>query len=656
MRYGICLANFGTYGDPRNVLAIAEEAEAAGWEALLVWDHLSFVWGPPAADPWVTLAAVAARTERLILGTNLTPLPRRRPHVLAHQVATLDVLSGGRTVFAAGIGGVESEFAAFGEPDGRAAPRGDARRGARRAARPLVGRAGHPPREALRGRRRRVEAEAGAGADPDLDRREQSGRPPPGGAFRRVGGGHVRTSGLMTLVSPDELAEKVAELTFSGRGTKAPFDVVVFGQTPWHGDGRLPRAYEAAGATRWLEYFHDASRDLRNHDTQEDRSRRAGLVCESAEHPPEERVPPGRLRERAPVEERRHPGLAACGVVTVDQPAERAQRHVLGDASETGGTGSATAPPRRARTRAPLHRAARVRRPPVPPRDGLAEQRDVRVVAAEDPLVERLLRRPDGSRSRSGRCCPPPHCAYSGVRCPKVTPSTGPRAGSSRSSASTSRSRRRIRARARRLAERLDGRRLLSVEAVGKNLLLTFEGGLVLRSHLRMYGRWTVVPAAAVLPRPALARAPRHRARGRLWNGPVLELHTRAVRRLGPDILADPPELDACSPTGGDAAARGRRRAPRSAARRRHREQVEGGGTLGGGAFAVARGLPRPDEELHAVLDAAAQSMRDSLDGRPPATASTASSAVPAPAAAGRSARAVRETTTGSPTGAPAAR
>ena len=51
MRYGLCLANFGTYGDPRNVVAIAEEAEAAGWEALLVWDHLSFVWGPPAADP-----------------------------------------------------------------------------------------------------------------------------------------------------------------------------------------------------------------------------------------------------------------------------------------------------------------------------------------------------------------------------------------------------------------------------------------------------------------------------------------------------------------------------------------------------------------------------------------------------------------------------
>jgi endonuclease-8 len=100
------------------------------------------------------------------------------------------------------------------------------------------------------------------------------------------------------------------------------------------------------------------------------------------------------------------------------------------------------------------------------------------------------------------------------------------------------------RAAATRVAERLDGRRLLGVEAVGKNLLLTFEGGLVLRSHLRMSGRWTVVPAGSLRrgrPWLVLRGAEREAV---LWNGPVLELHTRAVRRLGPDILADPPELD----------------------------------------------------------------------------------------------------------------
>jgi endonuclease VIII len=94
------------------------------------------------------------------------------------------------------------------------------------------------------------------------------------------------------------------------------------------------------------------------------------------------------------------------------------------------------------------------------------------------------------------------------------------------------------------VAEQLDGRRLDGVEAVGKNLLLRFEGGLVLRSHLRMSGRWTVrARGAATSGRPWLVL----RGRGReavLWGGSVLELNRRAVRRLGPDILARPPDLD----------------------------------------------------------------------------------------------------------------
>jgi endonuclease-8 len=97
---------------------------------------------------------------------------------------------------------------------------------------------------------------------------------------------------------------------------------------------------------------------------------------------------------------------------------------------------------------------------------------------------------------------------------------------------------------AERLEERLDGRRLLSVQAVGKNLLLDFEGGLTLRSHLRMRGRWQVVPSGQ--PRHGqpwlVLRAGEHEAR--LWNGPVLELSTRGTRLLGPDILAEPPDFD----------------------------------------------------------------------------------------------------------------
>jgi endonuclease-8 len=101
------------------------------------------------------------------------------------------------------------------------------------------------------------------------------------------------------------------------------------------------------------------------------------------------------------------------------------------------------------------------------------------------------------------------------------------------------------RAQAERVAEQLDGRVLRSAEAHGKNLVLRFEGGVVLRSHLRMSGRWSVRPRGEPrVGRPWLVLRG-SRAEGVLWNGPVLELHTRALARLGPDILAAPPDLDA---------------------------------------------------------------------------------------------------------------
>jgi endonuclease-8 len=87
------------------------------------------------------------------------------------------------------------------------------------------------------------------------------------------------------------------------------------------------------------------------------------------------------------------------------------------------------------------------------------------------------------------------------------------------------------------VAAAVDGRRLESVEAVGKNLVLRFEGGVAVHSHLRMNGRWRLQPrGAAVLGRPWLV------LRGELWeaiqrNGPVLALETRFRGRLGPDVL-----------------------------------------------------------------------------------------------------------------------
>src|SRR3954449_6986580 len=101
------------------------------------------------------------------------------------------------------------------------------------------------------------------------------------------------------------------------------------------------------------------------------------------------------------------------------------------------------------------------------------------------------------------------------------------------------------RAQAERVAEQIDGRTLESVHAHGKNLILRFEGGVAVRSHLRMSGRWSVRPAGeARAGRPWLVLRG-ERAEGVLWNGPVLELHTRALARLGPDILERPPRIDA---------------------------------------------------------------------------------------------------------------
>jgi endonuclease VIII len=97
------------------------------------------------------------------------------------------------------------------------------------------------------------------------------------------------------------------------------------------------------------------------------------------------------------------------------------------------------------------------------------------------------------------------------------------------------------------LAARLDGKVLESVDAVGKNLLLRFEGGLVLQSHLRMTGRWRVEQRGARrVGQPWLVlRGDTHE--GVLWNGPVLELRRDGgrVSHLGPDILDTPPDVDA---------------------------------------------------------------------------------------------------------------
>ena len=113
MHYGIEVIPFGRFSDPREVVKIARIAEAAGWEGLWLWDHLVFPWA--VGDPWITLAAVASATQSMKLITGVAPLPRYRPHLLARQMTSLDLLSGGRLIFGTGLG-IDSDFTPFGEP------------------------------------------------------------------------------------------------------------------------------------------------------------------------------------------------------------------------------------------------------------------------------------------------------------------------------------------------------------------------------------------------------------------------------------------------------------------------------------------------------------------------------------------------------------
>ena len=116
MRLAVNIPNFGPFEDPHTVVDLARRAEAAGWDGLFVWDHLVFEDGNEVADPWVLLTAAAMATERLLLAPMVTPLPRRRPWVVARQAVSLDRLSNGRLILGVGIGEpADLDFEIWGE-------------------------------------------------------------------------------------------------------------------------------------------------------------------------------------------------------------------------------------------------------------------------------------------------------------------------------------------------------------------------------------------------------------------------------------------------------------------------------------------------------------------------------------------------------------
>ncbi|GAB3467665.1 LLM class flavin-dependent oxidoreductase [Actinophytocola sediminis] len=245
LRSALWLPLFDDLADPTVVARLAADAEEAGWDGCFVWDQLC--WRPPVrqvADPWITLAAMATATERLLLGPLVTPLPRRRPAKVARETATLDRLSGGRLILGVGIG--SDRFAAE------------------------LSRTGEQLDDRLRGQLLDESLEILAAAwsgEPvrhrgehylvdDVEFRPRPVQRPgvpvwaagfPGNVrpIRRA----ARLDGFfpVNLEHPDQLAEIAATIADFRSGVPGPYDIAI--GLPADAD---PRPFAAAGATWWL--------------------------------------------------------------------------------------------------------------------------------------------------------------------------------------------------------------------------------------------------------------------------------------------------------------------------------------------------------------------------------------------------------------------
>ncbi|NTW39555.1 MAG: LLM class flavin-dependent oxidoreductase [Cellulomonadaceae bacterium] len=99
MRYGFVASS----GTATQVVQMASEMEAAGWDGYFTWDAIS-IGAMDTWDPWTILGAAAVTTSRVTLGAMIFPLARRRPWKVAREVLTVDHLSGGRLVLPVGLG------------------------------------------------------------------------------------------------------------------------------------------------------------------------------------------------------------------------------------------------------------------------------------------------------------------------------------------------------------------------------------------------------------------------------------------------------------------------------------------------------------------------------------------------------------------------
>lgn len=256
MRSALTLPPFGEWSDPRTVMDMAADADAAGWDGFFLWDHITWnpawdlgpPWGgtPPIGDPWICLAAAATVTSRVLLGPMVTPLARRRPHKVAREIVTLDHLSGGRAVLGVGLG-VDFDYEAFGEPlDHRGARLDEA----------LLVLAGLLTADSVD-----FEGKHYSVHSPETLPRPVNGTIPiwvggmwPNAApFKRA----ARYDGVVPIKLGFERGEvlTIEDLVAirAAVGRDAGYDYVVSGSTGSPSDTAAVRAWEAAGATWWME-------------------------------------------------------------------------------------------------------------------------------------------------------------------------------------------------------------------------------------------------------------------------------------------------------------------------------------------------------------------------------------------------------------------
>lgn len=260
MKYAIYTPNFGDGVDPRTMVDLAKEAESCGWDGFFLWDHMLANKGQKMKvfDPWVVLAGIATVTQRIRMGTTVTPVARRRPWKLARETVSLDQLSNGRLNLGVGLGEPpDADFSFFGDdptPKGRAErlDEGLAILEGLWKGKPFSFQGNHYQVERVTFlptpiQKPRIPVWVG-GFWPN---------PPP---YRRA----ARWDGVIPLkhngwISPQDL-EEIMRFIRPLRKPETPFDVAVIGSQPSLGKGAAAQKklgdLEKAGATWWLEAFY----------------------------------------------------------------------------------------------------------------------------------------------------------------------------------------------------------------------------------------------------------------------------------------------------------------------------------------------------------------------------------------------------------------